>query len=342
MARMDPAVYPDRDSRQRQRDGEVVRVAIIGTPRSGNCWLMHLLSRVYDVPGLFPSVPANVDWARLPAECVLVLHWRFVGTGLEMRLAENGFRTVALARHPLDVLISVLHHTLHYPKEDWLYNEGGTEEPIRGASPCSTAFLDYATGPRAAALLSVSREWWSSPSVGRARYEELVRNPQVELMHLVTAIGIPCRRPVAEVVAGSDLVGLRQLHPERKYHFWKGQPGLWRSLLPTREARLIAEAHPQVFAELDYDCDPDPNLDLRQADANWLQFMRLSLAEMDAQREGLRARLAPFEDIGPLALGVARSLRGLSLRYPRISAAFKWSIRAGVTHTVPAPELEPT
>src|SRR5437867_9142568 len=94
-----------------------VRVAIIGTPRSGNCWLMHLLTCVYDVPGLFPSVPANVDWPRLPRDCVLILHWRRVGTGLETQLAEHGFRTVVLARHPLDVLISVLHHTLHYPKE---------------------------------------------------------------------------------------------------------------------------------------------------------------------------------------------------------------------------------
>jgi len=323
-----------------KEDREPVRVAIIGTPRSGNCWLMHLLTRVYDVPGLFPSVPANVDWPRLPAECVLILHWRRFATGLETQLATNAFRVVVLARHPLDVLISALHHTLHYPKEDWLYNEGGTEEPIRGASPCCPAFLDYATGPRGSALLSVSREWWPFLPSRRVRYEDLVADPQGELERLIGALGLAARRPIAEVLAGSDLAGLRHLHPERKHHFWKGRPGLWRSLLPVCEAGKIAEAHAASFRELGYRCDADASLDLRRADANWLQLMRASLVEMDRQREELRTRLGSFEDIGPIALDVARGLRRLSLRYPRLSATVKWLIRSGAYQTTAGPTLE--
>lgn len=327
-------------ARPEEQKREPIRVAIIGTPRSGNCWLMHLLARAYDVPGLFPSVPANVDWPRLPAECVLILHWRRFGTGLETALADNGFRTVVLARHPLDVLISVLHHTLHYPKEDWLYNEGGTEEPIRGASPCSTAFLDYATGPRGSALLSVSREWWPFSPSRRLCYEDLVADPQGELGRLTGALGVPARRPIAEVVAGSDLAGLKQLHPDRKYHFWKGQPALWRSLLPAREAQIIAGAHPASFTDFGYTCDPDPALNLRQADANWLQLMRAELTEMDRQREQLKSSLAQFEDIGPISLSVARGLRRLSLRYPRISSAVKWVVRGRGSRLTAGPAFE--
>ena len=53
-----------------------LRLAIVSTPRTGNNWLQHLLSRVYNLPRLSPVNLPNVRWTELPAECVIILHWR--------------------------------------------------------------------------------------------------------------------------------------------------------------------------------------------------------------------------------------------------------------------------
>ena len=79
-------------------------------------------------------------------------------------LQRHGFRVLVLSRHPLDVLISILHFVRKDREtNNWLGGEGGDERSIFGASPCSPQFLAYATSERAKALLSVSREWWPDP-----------------------------------------------------------------------------------------------------------------------------------------------------------------------------------
>src|SRR5438093_10973655 len=145
---------------QDQRRAAPVRIVLLSTPRSGNNWLRHLLTNLYDVPGLSIHNPADVQWEALPPHCILGIHWHPVPAFVSL-LERHGFRSVALVRHPLDVLISILHFALHAPTARWLEGEGGDEGPIYGAMPRSTAFLEYAAGTRATALLSVSREWWA-------------------------------------------------------------------------------------------------------------------------------------------------------------------------------------
>lgn len=55
-------------------------------------------------------------------------------------------------------------------------------------------------------------------------------------------------------------------------HFWKGCPGLWRSLIPPKIAYAFAEIHSEVFATLDYKCDPDTNLVNAAAEEAWLKL----------------------------------------------------------------------
>jgi hypothetical protein len=198
------------------------------------------------------------------------MHWHRYPSFVD-RLEQYGFRVLVLARHPLDVLISILHFAMHEPTSRWLEGEEGTERPIFGAMPRSTAFLDYATGPRAAALLSVSREWWRTPGCVPVRYESLVQDPQSELARLQEVFGLAARKPIAEVLAATTLRNLRVLN-DNIHHFWQGRVGLWRSLLTAAEATRIAEAQGPVFSELGYACDPDPHLTGREADANWTRL----------------------------------------------------------------------
>jgi hypothetical protein len=339
-----------------------MRLAILCTPRTGNVWLRTLLGDLYGIPTTAVPNPAEVDWERLPPECVLAVHWHRTSL-LVQQLRQAGFRVLVPARHPLDVLISILQFCLHDNSTlRWLEGENGNERPIYGSMPGSAAFLDYATGPRAASLLGVSPEWWSDPEALRVRYEDLVADTQGELSRLAEQIGEPPRQPVAQVAAGAGIAQIRQRLSRWEHHFWQGRPGLWKTLLTGPVAERIAEAHPAYFNHLGYRCDPDPLLTPGQADANWIRLVWFGVAEklqqsrqtllllaeaqrglsqleaqqaalhqqMQADRRALQhahraacAELARFRELGPIPLRLARQLRDLSHRLPRVAAAVK-------------------
>jgi hypothetical protein len=213
--------------------------------------------------------PLEAPWSDLPGRCVIMTHWPREGP-LPALLEEHVFRVVTLARHPLDVLISILHYAPSGASLRWMEGAQGDERPIFGASPRSAAFLDYATGPRVRALLSVSPVWWSAPRCLRVRYEDLVRDPLGRLSKLTRSLERAPRQRLADAVASCTLDRLRT--PETGRHFWKGQPGLWRGLLTAAEARRIEAVHRDVFRALGYACDPDESLDPEQADARWAEL----------------------------------------------------------------------
>ncbi|HTO24689.1 MAG TPA: hypothetical protein VMJ49_02235 [Gaiellaceae bacterium] len=221
-----------------------MRVAVVSSPRSGNMWLRRLLVAAYGLEERSAHTPDELDWETLPERCALQLHWRRTPE-FRKRLRRHGFSVAVLARHPLDVLVSILHFAPHEPQTArWLDGEGGSEEPLLGADPASPAFLAYATGPRAKALLSVTPEWWPHADA-RARYEDLVADPPGELGRIVEALGgEPAVSPAAAVEAAS----FGRLRDEAaNMHFWQGRPGLWNELVPTRYALEIAAAHPAML-----------------------------------------------------------------------------------------------
>lgn len=305
-----------------------LRIALIGTPRSGNNWVMHLLSALYDLPMYATNSLLHLNWSKLPTRCVFILHWHHEPALVE-QLRREGCHIVVLARHPLDVLLSILRYSI-FDATAWLEGEGGGEQSIRTVLPCSEAFLHYATGPRAAALLSISREWWTAPDCIKIRYEDMIQNAQGEAERLIDDIGESPHRALAEAVSATSLKELRKRHLNRRYHFWQGQPGLWKKLLPPHLAHAIAAAHEPVFTELGYACDPDPDLDGEQANGHWMQLHGPTLLEN--QRcflQQANARLAQVGDLGPIAIDVARRIRRLSLSFPRLASAAKWVICRG-------------
>jgi hypothetical protein len=259
--------------------GTALRLALLSTPRSGNTWLRHLLGKVFAAHELAVHDPAEVDWAALPGACVLQLHHHRT-PALESLLARHGFRVVVLARHPLDVLLSILHFATHDgATRRWLAGEAGDEAPLHGAMPGSASFLDYARGQRARALLSISPQWWEAPGAVRLRYEDLVAQPVAVLQRLVPAVGAGrARGSLAEAVADSSLVSLRR-RSRGRHHFWQGRPGHWKRLLVAEVAQAIAAVHAGVFQRFGYVCDPDPQLSRSQADAHWIDLNRDELTE---------------------------------------------------------------
>jgi hypothetical protein len=265
-------------------NSQPIRVVIASTPRTGNTWLRHLLSTVYQIPTIAVHNPRDLDWDQLPPECVLQMHWHPIPSFLS-RLEKGGFRVVVMARHPLDVLISILHFSLHEPTARWLEGEDGNERPIYGAMPRSSAFLRYATGKRSRILLSVTPEWWSLPGAIQIRYEALLHDQQGELERLVRDIGGEPRQSLAGALGATTIPRLRVM-AQNDHHFWQGKAGLWKKFLPVREAVEIARAHVSVFDTLGYTCDPDLELVDVQADLNWINMAWADLAsDLQSLRE---------------------------------------------------------
>ncbi|MEX2236928.1 MAG: sulfotransferase domain-containing protein [Dehalococcoidia bacterium] len=307
--------------------GQALRIAIVSTGRSGTTWLQLLLSHLYDAApvgardwdattgsfatdggaglvGRLIQRAAGQDyatwpqfWGSLPSRAIIHAHWH-AHPPLVEELADRGVPVVTMARHPLDVLISHLAWVNRNQSEDLGLSF------LRGATPTSEAFLDFATGKLAQWLLAITPGWWLREGVARVRYEDLADDPQRELKALAEALGLERRLSVEDALAAAGRESLQQKasgvagflpspvrgrllalwaglsrgsrrafveqHRERK-HYWQGTPGLWREFLPAESARTIAAAHQQSFECLGYDCDPDPNLTPAEAEANWLR-----------------------------------------------------------------------
>jgi len=265
-----------------------LRIALVSTPRSGNTWFRRLLATTFMLEDRAVHNPEDLVWHELPDRIVLQCHWHKLGPFTSL-LEEHRFRVVVLSRHPLDVLISILHFAPHNAETArWLEGDGGNEVSIYGAKPRDSAFLEYAVGPRAAALLSVSHEWREAEGRYSVRYEDVVRDAAGELKRLAAALDQPVTPEViAEAIASNSMEGLRAgtLNP----HFWQGRPGLWKALIPAEEAHQIARIHRVVFDGEGYDCDPDESLDPGRADANWFQL------EVEGSQRALRGIEAQLE-----------------------------------------------
>jgi hypothetical protein len=261
-------------------DQSLLRLAVIGTPRSGNTWLRALLAELYDLEQIPVHFPEHIDWDHLPRRCVIQIHWHpvgpFVGT-----LERHGLRVVVLARHPFDVLLSWLNYAYYVHFEGYCKGSNCDECPIVGVLPRSDAFLNYVSGGLGRHLLSFSPAWWNRRGVTQVRYEGLVAEPDASLGRLVNQIGEPPRRPVGEIVESTSIGRMKPSQDVWQYHYWQGQPCLWRQMIPAEQARVIARSVPEPFEVLGYACDPDDALGPDQADQNWLRL------QLDSTREHL-------------------------------------------------------
>ena len=243
-----------------------------GTPRSGNSWLRRVLATAYAFGGEtgwegWGHDPAEIDWGADPPRSIVQMHLRR-GAAFEGLMARHGIRAVVPRRHPFDVLISILQYATHvHDTHLWLAGEGGDESDIRGLDPNHPAFLDYACGPRAKALLAVSREWREAPGAVSVRYEDLVERPLSTLWTVADALGQPPVVAWESALAANTMDELRKTHGFG--HIWKGRPGLWRLLLTADSVASLADAHRPLLDAFGEPADPDPALTPDRALAHW-------------------------------------------------------------------------
>lgn len=243
------------------------RLLLTSTPRSGNTWLRTMLRTTLDITEAAIDTPPELDWVNLPDGFVVQMHARRTATILNL-LSDFNIQPLVVIRHPLDVLISILHFcTFETRTARWLDGEGGSETSILGRSPVEPEFLEYALSTRAEVLLGISPEWLRA-GCRSVRYENLVAAPAEVLEKLLR--GQPAIVPVEKVVDDCRIEKLRA--SARNRHFWRGQPGLWRSLIPAAWAAQIYSRHQEVFESLGYDVEGAVPLNPSEIQATWEQF----------------------------------------------------------------------
>jgi len=208
------------------------------------------------------------NWRDLPSElpndCVLQIHW-YREPNFQAFLRENKFRLIVLARHPLDVLLSVLHFIEYEPlTARWLEGNCGISPELIGSSPVSAAFKRYATSWGAENLLSISYQWWHDPETLRIRYEDLVEDPKANFNTIVKVLdgSTDTLEPILQEI------NFEKFRATPNRHGWQGQPGLWRRLIPTITALKIYAYHRRVFNTLGYP-PPFSLITPTNANRNW-------------------------------------------------------------------------
>ncbi|MGY5885419.1 FkbM family methyltransferase [Modestobacter lacusdianchii] len=232
-----------------------LRIAVVGTPRVGNTWIRRVLADALGLAEMPVHSPQDVDWSGLPHRVALQLHWSRTPELCEL-LDQHGVTVISPARHPLDVLLSVL---VFANKEsgtrNWLDGQGGDESSLVGRSATDQAFLDYATSPRAKALLAVTPEWWRAPETVRARYEDLTAgDPLAAYTDLIARAGLPVTDALEASVRANTPARLSEL--SGGVHVWRASAGAHQELLAPAVAHRLAVVHRDVFEELGYALPP--------------------------------------------------------------------------------------
>ncbi len=228
-----------------------MRLAIISTPRSGNTWVRTVLADVYGLSQIAVHNPAELP-AKPPERVVVQLHW-YREPSLQAWLHRHEFQVLVLARHPLDVLISILHFVRREPETArWL--EGNAELPTGLGSACPTdpVFESYALSWGAENLLGVSYAWWHEPHAIKLHYEDLVRDPLIAFGQMIAVLA-PGHQPLEDALQRSRLAVWQATW---NHHGWQGKPGLWKSLVTPRTATRIYLRHLRLFRTLNYSLEP--------------------------------------------------------------------------------------
>lgn len=224
-----------------------LRIALVCSPRTGGSWIRMVLARALNLQEIAVHNWRDIT-SELPKDCILHIHW-YREPNFQSFLRENEFRLIVLARHPLDVLLSVLHFIRYEPLTTrWLEGNCAIPLELTESSPVSASFNRYATSWGAENLLSISYQWWHDPAALKIRYEDFVTDPKREF----TAIAKACGGAADGLGAVLQETNFKTFQTMPNHHGWQGKPAVWRSLLPATSALRIYAHHRRVFNMLGY------------------------------------------------------------------------------------------
>jgi len=225
-----------------------LRIALVSTPRSGNTWIRETIGKALELNQF--AVHRYWDMpSRIPDRCIMQIHWR-KDPEFQRFLSENRFQVVTIARHPLDVLLSILKFSQHRDDVDqWLDGQGGHPSRLKGKGERSTRLLRYGASKGFGELLGVTTDWWLEESSIRIRYERAIRAPTREIFNACKSFG-GNKRDIQRAI----MTGTREVLPQHQAsgHFWKGASGLGNRMLPLTTQLCTFARHRESFHIMNY------------------------------------------------------------------------------------------
>ncbi|HUG68351.1 MAG TPA: hypothetical protein VMM76_11400 [Pirellulaceae bacterium] len=134
-------------------------------------------------------------------------------------------------------------------------------------------------------LIAASANWAETENCLSIKYESLVDDAEVELKRVTDQLLPASAEVISAAVVANSLTRLRSC--VQNQHFWQGQPGIWKTLLPSAVAQDIERHHASAFATMGYASVREQSVSSSEADANWtaleLATMRQEMAESRVQ-----------------------------------------------------------
>lgn len=233
-----------------------MKIALLGSPRCGNNWVRRVMSDVLGYPHF--AAHSVKDFPKdLPPDCILNIH--ALNEPLEKAFFErHSCKFIVLARHPLDIFVSVLQFARNEPAvHKWLNGLCGIPPDAVNLCPDDARFVDWMTGAGARTLLSVSLSWWRDPqSKIRVRYEDLVAQPHESFNSVFNCLGA---KSINGLNTALDKYSVSYF-AEFKNHGWLGSPGAYRRFVTSANCEQVYASQAEYFITMGYSAGGDIGL----------------------------------------------------------------------------------
>jgi hypothetical protein len=250
-----------------------MRIALVGSPRCGNNWVRRVMSDVLGYPH-FAAHSVEEFPKELPPDCILNIH-ALNEPPDNAFFEKHSCKIIVLARHPLDIFVSVLQFARYEPSvHKWL--DGSCRIPSDAASLCpdDASFVDWMTGAGAKRLLSVSLSWWQGSQSIRLRYEDLVARPHESFNSIFDGLGAKCINGLDAALDKYTVV----YFVEFKNHGWLGTPGIYRKLITPPNCERVFASQAEYFTTLGYSAGGDGGLSHERAREQYFALLSVSAA----------------------------------------------------------------
>lgn len=210
-----------------------MHVAIVGSPRSGNSRCRRYLASAWRLdeyashdPGLLLAPPEGGG--------VLQVHATRTDA-IERSVRGRGMRVVVTVRHPLDMLLSILHFA-QFEDDVRRWPHGDDVVALQGCDPTSEAFRAFATGSAFESLVRVSRSWW-----GRADAVVRFEHAASDLTSACAALARLDGTRECDTAAAERAAEFGYFHGLPNRHGWQGRAGYWTEFIDRSLARQVEE-----------------------------------------------------------------------------------------------------
>lgn len=245
---------------------QINRIAVVSSPRCGNTWISSVLADALNMHRVAVHNWLDID-NNIPERIILQIHW-YREPNFQKWLKEHKFQVLSITRHPLDILLSVIHFIKFAKQTDrWLEGNVSIPKNLVYSSPYDGEFINYALSFGAENLLSISYQWHQDLDAIKLRYEDCILNTENVLADLVNKLGGESK----DISTHLDNWKIDKFKQQDNRHGWQGKSGLYKKCIPTLDACKIYERHKKIFQVLEYEIE-HYSLSITEAQKNWLNL----------------------------------------------------------------------